>query len=323
MVRSGFAVTAGFPSSLLVTVPSALQASRPLPLFMALACLQAGWAAAAVSALQAATSLSAALDPEGRVAVEYRLPDSAVDAQGTLYRSFLDIGRMGAFDLRSNPITRFPLGRIGRTGRWSDTLAADGRVYTYYLKVRDGRGREYPSQVAKVATRARSLPAGSCDRGCALLVDKARYILELRRGDQVLKRYPINLGADPVGRKLHQDNRTTPEGCYRIDLVKPRSQFHKAYGIDYPNREDRERYARAKRAGTLESYDDGSLPEIGGAVQIHGGGVGNNWTWGCMAMENDDIDELFEKAGLKAGTRVYIAGGEVTREEMLESLRSR
>lgn len=320
MDRSGFTVTAGFPSSLLVTVPFALERARPLSLFMALTCFQAGWAADASPARETATSLSAVLDPEGRVIVEYRLPYAAVDAQGTLYRSFLDIGRMGAFDLRANPITRFPLGGIGRTGRWSDTLAADGRVYTYYLKVKDSRGREYPSQVARVATPARSLPPGSCDLGCALLVDKARYILELRRGRELLKRYPINLGADPVGRKLHQDNRTTPEGCYRIDLVRPKSQFHKAFGIDYPNREDRERYAKAKRAGALESYDDGSLPDIGGAVQIHGGGVGNNWTWGCMAMENADIDELFEKAGLKAGTRVYIAGGEVKREELLERL---
>ena len=53
------------------------------------------------------------------------------------------------------------------------------------------------------------------------------------------------------------------------------------------------------------------------------GGSGNNWTWGCMAMRNGDIDELFAQKGLQAGTAVYIAGSEVDAGSLRKSIPAR
>ena len=93
-----------------------------------------------------------------------------------------------------------------------------------------------------------SLAAADTDTGFArlqhpsLFVDKVNYTLEVVDGDSVVKTYPIDLGRDPVKRKLHQDNATTPEGIYRITNLRPVSTFHKTYDLSYPNDVDRQRY---------------------------------------------------------------------------------
>jgi hypothetical protein len=61
---------------------------------------------------------------------------------------------------------------------------------------------------------------------------------------------------------------------------------------------------------------DGKEPLIGGSIQIHGGGIGNNWTFGCIAMRNADIDELFEISGMKVGSPISIIGSEFTRDSL-------
>ncbi len=43
---------------------------------------------------------------------------------------------------------------------------------------------------------------------------------------------------------------------------------------------------------------------LGGEIYIHGGGVGGNWTWGCVAMNNEDIEEIYKLVNV--GTRVAI-----------------
>jgi len=42
-------------------------------------------------------------------------------------------------------------------------------------------------------------------------------------------------------------------------------------------------------------------------IEIHGeGGKGANWTQGCIALKNEDMDELFDLAQI--GTPVTIVG---------------
>ncbi|HSD26878.1 MAG TPA: L,D-transpeptidase, partial [Vicinamibacteria bacterium] len=44
-------------------------------------------------------------------------------------------------------------------------------------------------------------------------------------------------------------------------------------------------------------------------IEIHGeGGRGQNWTEGCVALSNPDIDDLYGRVGV--GTRVTIVGGD-------------
>ncbi len=123
-----------------------------------------------------------------------------------------------------------------------------------------------------------------------ILVRKSARTLELYRDDVLLKRYSISLGLQPVGAKHREGDRRTPEGRYRIDFRKADSGYHRALHISYPSRADR---ARAVR--------DGLAP--GGAVMIHGmrngfGWIGRmhrwfDWTHGCVAMTNAELDELW------------------------------
>lgn len=271
-------------------------------------------AAEAVSGAEPHSTLRAAWEPagKGRIIVTWTLPQEAAGGAATLHRTHADLRPSRALDPSGDPLVAFPLPPGELSGRLEDSLVAHGRAYSYYVRARGRDGRPIPGPVARARVPERALAPGACDPGCHLFVDKRHYVLEVNRGETCLKRYPIGLGADPVKRKLHQDNRTTPEGSYRVAYLKPRSQFHKAYGIDYPNAEDRRRYARAREAGTLPA----DRPDIGGAVQIHGGGSTTNWTWGCMALENGDIDELFAQEGIRAGTAIFIAGSEVQAQDL-------
>ena len=93
---------------------------------------------------------------------------------------------------------------------------------------------------------------------------------------------------------------------YRVVKKKDRGQsrYHRALLLDYPNAADRERFAAAQRRGEIPRG-----ARIGGLIEIHGeGGRGQNWTEGCVALSNRDMDDLFRRVG--TGTRVTIVGGD-------------
>jgi hypothetical protein len=66
--------------------------------------------------------------------------------------------------------------------------------------------------------------------------------------------------------------------------------------VDYTSKESWERFNEWKSNGEIPND-----AKIGGEIGIHGvlSGVkgwvldGCDWTFGCIAMENDDIDELY------------------------------
>ena len=98
-------------------------------------------------------------------------------------------------------------------------------------------------------------------------------------------------------------DKATPEGKYHITKKKsrPQTKYHKALLINYPNDDDKARY----NAGVKK----GSIPKrgIGNLIEIHGdGGKGRNWTAGCVALTDNDIDKVYELVGV--GTPVTIVG---------------
>ncbi len=137
-----------------------------------------------------------------------------------------------------------------------------------------------------------------------LLVDKLARTLTVYAGSRPVATFEVELGSNGLERKLHAGDRATPEGRYRIrELRGPgRTRFHRALLLDYPNEADRRRWAEAARAGLVPR---GSGP--GGLIEIHGmGGRGVDWTDGCVALTNEDMDRLFELASV--GDRVTIVG---------------
>lgn len=124
-----------------------------------------------------------------------------------------------------------------------------------------------------------------------MLVLKAPRRLLLLRGDRVMRDYRVALGRNPKGPKRHHRDGRTPEGRYQIDSRLVDSSFHRALHISYPNAQDLE---FARRAGI----------EPGDGVMIHGLPDGErwigdahrsaDWTNGCIAVTDDEMDEIWE-----------------------------
>lgn len=140
-----------------------------------------------------------------------------------------------------------------------------------------------------------------------IIIRKADRRLELyeeRAGAIRLRQnYAIALGFNPLGHKREQGDGATPEGDYYITHKNPRSKFHLSLGLSYPNindaraglerglisRREYEQIALAIRKG--EKPPQGT--RLGGDIFIHGGGTKGDWTWGCIAVANPVIEELF------------------------------
>ena len=140
----------------------------------------------------------------------------------------------------------------------------------------------------------------------AVLVLKEKNVLVLVSRGVPARTYDAEIGANALGVKQVQGDRATPEGRYRIVAKKDhgKSGYYRALLLDYPNAADRERFAAAQRRGEIPRGE-----RIGGLIEIHGeGGRGQNWTEGCVALSNSDIDDLYRR--VKVGTRVTIVGGD-------------
>lgn len=143
-------------------------------------------------------------------------------------------------------------------------------------------------------------------------VFKEERRLVLRKNGKEVKRFPIALG-DPVGDKEVMGDRRTPLGAFYVCDKAP-SHFYKWIGLSYPNLEDawRGRYEGkitwvefwCLRVENLNQRIPYAGSALGGAVGIHGGGSQRDWTLGCVALDNDDVDVLYRS--LPVGSQVEI-----------------
>jgi len=146
-----------------------------------------------------------------------------------------------------------------------------------------------------------------------LIVSKAKRMLEYRE-DGVSREFRIGLGSAPVGRKSRQGDRKTPEGAYFVTHKNSRSQFYLSLGISYPNPDDakvglesgfisRAQYAEIEEA-TRQQLRPLQNTRLGGDIFIHGRGAQSDWTWGCIALDDEDMKFLFEH--VRVGDKVTI-----------------
>jgi murein L,D-transpeptidase YafK len=141
-------------------------------------------------------------------------------------------------------------------------------------------------------------PTVSIDK---IVVLKSKRILLVYAQNQVVKTYKIALGRQPVGKKEIEGDKKTPEGNYTIWKKGPHAKYHKYLFISYPNKSD-----------VINAHKKNKKP--GGLIYIHGlnkryAKVGklhtlSNWTLGCIAVTNDEIDELYKL--IKVGTKIEI-----------------
>jgi len=124
----------------------------------------------------------------------------------------------------------------------------------------------------------------------SILILKKDHLMELLAGGKAIRSYKVALGQGGLAPKVREGDGRTPEGHYIIDK-KYISHYHKALHISYPNAEDRRRAAKL-----------GVSP--GGSILIHGlpngkGYIGAahrlyDWTLGCVALTDEEIDEVWE-----------------------------
>jgi lipoprotein-anchoring transpeptidase ErfK/SrfK len=138
----------------------------------------------------------------------------------------------------------------------------------------------------------------------AIIVDKMAHACYLYFNGSLKAKYYAEFGPAWIGSKNHRGDRATPEGRYYITKKRGigQTKYYKALDINYPNAADLERFNKAKKSGELSKS-----ASIGGLVEIHGsGGRGTNWTYGCIALQNSDMDKLF--SFVSVGTPVTIVG---------------
>lgn len=124
-----------------------------------------------------------------------------------------------------------------------------------------------------------------------IVVEKQNRKMYLLHEDKIIKTYDIALGDNPKGHKEKQGDEKTPEGIYYINGRHKSKNFHRSLHISYPNEKDK-----------LSAKKKGFNP--GGDIMIHGlkkgrGWIGAfhdwiDWTDGCIAVTNDEIEEIWK-----------------------------
>ncbi len=143
-----------------------------------------------------------------------------------------------------------------------------------------------------------------------LLVDTDALRIEVKKGELTVDTISdIAIGRGGAGYKLHRGDNVTPYGDYRIGWVGERSNFRRFFGLTYPNAQDARTALikgiidKSTYERIVEAVENNQIPPqntpLGGQIGIHGLGAADekihksmNWTHGCIAMTNHQIDHL-------------------------------
>lgn len=145
-------------------------------------------------------------------------------------------------------------------------------------------------------------------------IEKSRRRLLLIICEQDALSFPIALGSSPVGHKQCEGDGRTPEGEYYVCTRNDKSKYYLSLGLSYPNPADADSALAAglispdQHTSILAAHADRRRPPwdtpLGGFVMIHGGGTDSDWTAGCIALKDTDMDQLFRLC--RIGTKVTI-----------------
>jgi murein L,D-transpeptidase YafK len=158
-----------------------------------------------------------------------------------------------------------------------------------------------------------------------LVIWKSQYTVTLYKGETPVKTYRAVFGKGyQEGDKQRMGDKRTPEGEFYICTMNHSKRFYKFMGLSYPDLKHAEyglqsgmispaEYMMIKKA-TGERSAPPWETRLGGAVGIHGrtldpgntqqSSISTNWTDGCIALDNADVDEIYQVVSL--GTPVTI-----------------
>ena len=134
-----------------------------------------------------------------------------------------------------------------------------------------------------------------------IIIKKSQRVLYAVKDDKVIKKYDIAIGKNPIGHKLKEGDRKTPEGYYFIDGKNAKSKFFLSLHTSYPNFHD-------KRVAEKNNLNPGSHIAIHGlpSISVLSQYLYNSsdWTDGCIALNNKDMEELWNMS--EEGTQILI-----------------
>jgi murein L,D-transpeptidase YafK len=152
------------------------------------------------------------------------------------------------------------------------------------------------------------------DMETKILVYKADRTLELWQNGQLTQAYHIGLGKNAEGRKEIEGDKKTPEGEYYVCTKNQYSKFYLSLGVSYPNIEDA---VYGLENGIIDestyqsietAIQNGQCPPwntaLGGEIMIHGHGGSEDWTKGCIAVDDEVMNVLWEACSI--GTKIII-----------------
>jgi len=136
----------------------------------------------------------------------------------------------------------------------------------------------------RLATHFASRGVAYPPRAVTLIGLKSEGRLELWADDgagwRFVRSYLVQATSGRLGPKLRQGDEQVPEGIYQVSALNPRSRYHLALRLDYPNAFDQAR------------GDEEGRTRLGGDIMIHGDRV----SVGCLPIGDDSIEEVFALA---------------------------
>jgi len=203
-------------------------------------------------------------------------------------------------------------GSIRVTVAVAAAVVALGLAGFYLLRSRERRADHKPmnNNTLREGRRPLKLPMDAP----SVVIEKQSRRLLLYDGPRQVRSYRIALGTNPVGDKQREGDGRTPEGAFYVTHKNPHSKYTLSLGLSYPNKKHAARglqgglITKEQHDAIVGAIDEKQIPPwktpLGGEIFIHGAGSARDWTLGCIALDDDDVRELFE--AVPPGTSVII-----------------
>ncbi|MGE0632872.1 MAG: murein L,D-transpeptidase family protein [Pseudobdellovibrionaceae bacterium] len=179
--------------------------------------------------------------------------------------------------------------------------AYDFSEYDFELENVKARG-SWCGSLAQLASQSKSKWTNPSGKPADYIVtDKSRRLTHILVQGKVVRTYKSALGKR-AGQKRQEGDKKTPEGLYKIGYKNSNSDFHLSMQVSYPNAADRE-WARKNGVSPGSGIMYHGLPNNPFLKPIVGHPY-RNWTAGCIAVNDREIEEMFSK--IKVGTPIEI-----------------